>query len=101
MKKLLSVLTPNTDTVVQAEVVDEIQSRTRREFLVAHPPPGEPAGFIGNDELLKRLPVSIGTLQNWRRAGKLPFVKLSGRRVLYHWPTVEQAILRMTKGGGQ
>lgn len=92
---------PDTDTVVEAEVIDENPPQKRREFLVAHPPAGEPAGFIGNDELLKRLPVSIGTLQNWRRAGKLPFVKLSGRRVLYHWPTVEQAILRMQKGGGQ
>jgi hypothetical protein len=90
-----------TAPVIEAEIVDKSPPQTRREFLVAYPPPGEPAGFIGNDELLKRLPVSIGTLQNWRRAGKLPFVKLSGRRVLYHWPTVEQALLRMQRGGSE
>jgi predicted site-specific integrase-resolvase len=64
-------------------------------------PPGEPVGFIDNAEMLRRIPVSLGTLQNWRKAGKLPFVALTKRRVLYHWPSVEQALLRMQQGGAQ
>jgi predicted site-specific integrase-resolvase len=55
--------------------------------------PGE-AGFIGENELLKRLPVSRRTLFTWRKAGKIPFVHLGGRKLLFHWRSVEAALLR-------
>ena len=63
-------------------------------------PPGE-AGFIDEKELLKRLPVSRRTLFNWRATGKIPFVRLGGRRVLFHWPSIEAALLRKQHGGAQ
>lgn len=59
------------------------------------------AGFIDEVELLKRLPVSRRTLFQWRASGKLPFVRVSGRRILFHWDSVEQALLRQQRGGGQ
>jgi len=62
--------------------------------------PGE-AGFIDEKQLLVRLPVSRRTLFNWRHSGKLPFVNLGGRRNLYHYPSVEAALLRMQRGGVQ
>lgn len=55
--------------------------------------PGE-GGFIDEVEMLKRLPVSRRTLFQWRQCGKIPFVRLSGRRLLFHWPSVEAALLR-------
>jgi len=55
--------------------------------------------FIDEKELLKRLPVSRRTLFSWRTTGKIPFVRLGGRRVLFHWPSVEAAMLRMQTGG--
>lgn len=61
-------------------------------------PPGE-TGFIDEKELLRRLPVSRRTLFTWRETGKIPFVRLGGRRVLFHWPSVEAALLRMQRGG--
>jgi len=57
--------------------------------------------FIGEKELLKRLPVSRRTLFNWRTTGKIPFVRLGGRRVLFHWPSIEAALLRKQNGGAQ
>ncbi len=57
-------------------------------------------GFIGEAEILKRLPFGRGTLFNYRKSGKIPSIVL-GRRVLFHWPSVEQAILRMQRGGSQ
>jgi len=60
----------------------------------------ETAGFIDECELQARLKVSRGSIINYRKAGKLPFVKL-GRRVLFHWPTVETALLRQQKGVGE
>ena len=57
------------------------------------------AGFIDTEEMLRRLPISGGTLRNWRKSGKIPFCRLTGRRVLWHWPSVEAAILRMQRGG--
>lgn len=56
-------------------------------------PPGE-AGFLDEKELLKRLPISRRTLFSWRYSGKLPFVNLGGRRNLYHWPSIQEALLR-------
>ena len=61
-------------------------------------PPAE-AGFIDEKQLLSRLPVSRRTLFNWRNSGKIPSVRLGGRRILFHWPSVEAALLRHQHGG--
>jgi excisionase family DNA binding protein len=64
-------------------------------------PPG-PADFISETEMLKRLQVSRRTLFAWREAGKIPCVRLpGGRRVLFHWPSVEAALLRRQNGGAR
>jgi hypothetical protein len=62
-------------------------------------PPSE-AAFIDEKQLLARLPVSRRTLFNWRTSGKIPCVRLGGRRILFHWPSVEAALLRQQKGAG-
>ena len=56
-------------------------------------PPGE-GGFIDEAELLQRLPVSRRTLFTWRTSGKIPFVNLGTRRILFHWESVQAALLR-------
>ena len=63
-----------------------------------HTPAGE-GGFIDEKQLLARLPVSRRTLFNWRTTGKIPCVRLGGRRILFHWPSVEAALLRHQRGG--
>ena len=60
-------------------------------------PAGE-AGFIDEKQLLARLPVSRGTLCNWKAKGFLPFIKI-GRRCLYDWASVQAALLRRQRGG--
>ncbi|HUS13121.1 MAG TPA: helix-turn-helix domain-containing protein [Pyrinomonadaceae bacterium] len=55
-------------------------------------------GFIEELELQRVLPLSRRTLANHRNNGKLPFVRI-GRRILYHWPTVEAFLLRQQRGG--
>jgi predicted site-specific integrase-resolvase len=55
--------------------------------------------FIDEAEVLRRLPISRRTLFNWRTSGKIPCVRLGGRRILFHWPSVEQALLRQQRGG--
>jgi predicted site-specific integrase-resolvase len=62
-------------------------------------PTGE-SGFIDEKQLLARLPISRRTLFIWRATGKIPYVNLGGRRVLFHWPSVEQALLRHQRGSG-
>ncbi len=59
---------------------------------------GEP-NFINEKQLLARLPVSRRTLFSWRMTGKIPSVRLGGRRILFHWPSVEAALLRHQRGG--
>lgn len=59
--------------------------------------PRDVRAFIDEMELLRRIPVSRRTIFNWRQAGKIPFVAI-GKRIIFHWETVERAILRMQKG---
>ena len=56
-------------------------------------PSGE-VDFIDEKQLLARLPICRRTLFNWRTSGKIPCVQISRRRILFHWPSVEAALLR-------
>ena len=77
----------------QIEIMNEIEKQTT--------PANTTPDFINEQELLRRLPVSRRTLFSWRMTGKIPFVRLGGRRVLFHWPSIEAALLRKQKGGAQ
>jgi len=54
--------------------------------------------FIDEKQLLARLPISRGTLGNWKAKGLLPYIKI-GRRCLYDWASVQSALLRRQRGG--
>lgn len=82
---------------IKAAITDKGQTRTLGESFAAHPPPD--SAFIDEQELLRRLPVSRRTLFNWRTTGRIPSVRLGGRRILFHWPSVEAALLRHQAGG--
>jgi Helix-turn-helix domain len=60
--------------------------------------PTELKAFLSEKEMLQRLPISRRTLFNWRTSGKIPAVKI-GRRCLYHFPSIEAALLRLQRGG--
>ncbi|MGH7954040.1 MAG: helix-turn-helix transcriptional regulator [Limisphaerales bacterium] len=62
--------------------------------------PASQEKFLSENELLARIPICRRTAFNWIQQGKLPCVKI-GRRKLFHWPTVEAALLRQQRGGGQ
>ena len=64
-----------------------------------HQIPAGDASFINQKQLLARLPISRRTLFNWRTTGKIPCVRLDGCRILFHWPSVEAALLRHQRGG--
>jgi len=53
--------------------------------------------ILAEKQILARIPVSRRTLFNWRASGKIPSIKI-GRRNLYHWPSVEAALLRQQRG---
>lgn len=55
--------------------------------------------ILTEQQLLARVPVCRRTLLAWRKSGKVPFIK-SGRSVLYHWPSVEAALVRQQEQGG-
>ena len=56
-----------------------------------------PEGFIDAKELARRLNCSVGTISNWRKSGKLPWINSPGRLVLFDWPSVREALLRMQR----
>ena len=80
----------------------------RKDFLSVMPPSslgakengvrGE-SSFIDEKQLLAKLPISRRTLFNWRTTGKIPCVRLGGRRILFHWLNVEAALPRHQRGG--
>jgi hypothetical protein len=62
------------------------------------PPSPEPEEFIDTAGVLRRVPICRKTLFSYRASGKVPYVQI-GRKVIYHWPSVLAAFLRMQKGG--
>ena len=63
-----------------------------------NPIPAGESGFIDEKQLLARLPISRGTLGNWKAKGLLPYIKI-GRRCLYDWASVQAALLCRQRGG--
>jgi hypothetical protein len=49
--------------------------------------------LLDEKAMLRRLPVSRRTLVDWKSKNIIPFIRI-GRRCLYHWPSVEAALLR-------
>lgn len=35
--------------------------------------------LLDNQDLLQRMPIALGTLQRWRKAGVLPYYKVGGK----------------------
>ena len=55
--------------------------------------------FVDEKVILQRVPISRRTLYVWRESGKVPFIKVPGsRRVVFHWASFEQALLRLQRG---
>jgi excisionase family DNA binding protein len=54
-------------------------------------------GFIDTLELCKRLGICRRTVANLRAQQKLPAIQL-GKLVRFHWPTIQQALLRQQQG---
>lgn len=54
------------------------------------------ANFIDQRELLRRVPISLRTLRTWRTNGVIPELKIN-RRTLFHWPSVETALLNLQR----
>jgi hypothetical protein len=63
--------------------------------------PSEP-DFIDTETLMPRVGVkSRRTINAWREHG-LPYVKIPGSRMVkFHWPTVQQFLMRQQRGGEQ
>jgi len=59
-----------------------------------------PPGFLSFRDLLAVLPLSERTARAEIQRGRIPVIRLPrSRRLLFHWPTVEKALLRFQRGG--
>lgn len=57
------------------------------------------ATFIDFPELAKRIPMCERSLREAIRRGRIPSIRLPGaRRVMFHWPTVQETLLRLQRG---
>ena len=56
--------------------------------------------FIGFQELCRRIPLCERTLWDYVRRGRIPSIRLPGAlRILFHWASVQAALLRLERGG--
>lgn len=90
--------TESASATTKAHGFDQNCPQTFPRFSATHPPPD--AGFIDERELLKRVPVSRRTAYAWQKSGKLPVIRIGGRK-LFYWPSVSAALLRQQRGGGE
>jgi len=74
--------------------------------LVINPDSTQPAilagqpnteAFIDEPTALRRVPVSRRTWFDWRKKG-LPYIRV-GKRIMFHWPSVADWLLRQQRGG--
>lgn len=86
----------------ESNILDENHPQTRlpRECEKRFESDKELKAFIGELEILRRIPVSRRTLFSWVQSGKIPCVKI-GRRKIYHWASVQAALLRLQRGADQ
>jgi hypothetical protein len=90
----------NTPNKNETPHVARGKSKLAADFNNPAPAAGDSysANFITNAELRRRLFICRKTALNWEKYG-LPNCKIR-RRKLYHWPTVENWLLRHQRGGG-
>jgi hypothetical protein len=56
-------------------------------------------GFLSEKDIIpRRVPVSRRTWNTWKKEGIIPFIRI-GRRCLYDWPSVAEALRRRQQGG--
>lgn len=59
-----------------------------------------PPGFLNFDQLCAAVPLSARTLREEIKKRRIPAIRLpGGRRVLFHFESVEKALLRFQRGG--
>ena len=61
------------------------RSSAMNETTAATTGPGDE--MLTKQELAAKLKVSVRCIENWQRAGHLPFIKIASV-VLFHWPDV-------------
>ena len=68
-------------------------------------PENEPVAqetFIGFQELCRRVPLCGRSLREHVRYGRIPSIRLPGsRRFVFHWGSVQAALLRLQRGGAR
>ena len=58
-----------------------------------------PTSFINFAELSRHVPLCERSLREAIRRGRIPSIRLPGaRRVMFHWDSVQAALLRMQRG---
>ena len=95
VKQQAIAITPDVATGQQLAPV-------QREYEPRFESDNEFKTFIDEAELRRRLGTSRRTIFSWRVSGKIPFVRIPGSRLIrYHWPSIENFLLRQQKGGAQ
>jgi hypothetical protein len=86
---------PTPETIVET-IADPRYSHSK-DTLTPRVTPRD--GFLDERDIVGILvPVSKRTWQTWKEREIVPFIRV-GRRCLYHWPSVQQALLRKQRGG--
>ena len=85
----------NKDTPQVKEFISSLDSMQNGiESIVKHYKPhlnGE--RFLSNNEVSKKLNVSLRTLQKWRDTGLIPFIQIKGK-IIYRQSDIDKLLLK-------
>jgi len=74
------------------------KSKGTEEVFVAEGLGQAALSFIDEKELIRRIGLCRKSVYNLRKRAQLPYCRL-GKRIRYHWPSVEAKILSRQIGG--
>ena len=89
----------HTKTQMQTENISGNAAKV--DAAIALPPIQNklPTSFINFEELKRHVPLCERSLREAVRRGQIPSIRLpGGRRVVFHWDSVQAALLRMQCG---
>lgn len=76
-----------TDAIKPRQQTQNIMAETAQTNQTVQPP-ATPEGFIGKNEVARRMNKTLRTVDNWMQRGLLPYYKI-GRSVVFKWSDVE------------
>jgi excisionase family DNA binding protein len=86
--------------IINQRLSEELTSR-RWEIERTIAPVAPEERWVGKKEVAAHCGASLRTISSWMRQGRIPYVRLGGRKVRFKLSAVDAAVERWERGGGR